>query len=103
MKLYLKKDPFDSILSQDKTIEVRKLSKYLIKNFNDTKITFENNNRFLNVNIISTKMYSNFNDMINDVDLKKIRKNINRNDYIKILKNCYKKITGKWIVINFKF
>lgn len=103
MKLFLKKDPFDSILSQDKTIEVRKLSKYFIKNLNDTKITFENNNRLLNVNIISTKMYSNFDEMINNIDLTKVRKNIDKKDYIGILKKCYKKFTGKWIVINFKF
>ena len=101
MRLYLKKDPFDSILSGDKTLEVRKFKGNIVNIADDSTILFINKNRVINAKILSITNYSNFDNMITNIDISLVRKNITRNQYKNILKNCYKNFIGKWISIKF--
>jgi ASC-1-like (ASCH) protein len=101
MNLYLKKDPFDSILSGDKTLEVRKFKGNTIDIVNDINILFINKNRNIKVKVISITHYSDFDNMIKNIDISLVRKNITRNCYKNILKKCYKNLIGSWVSIKF--
>tara|TARA_B110000977_G_C10959449_1_gene447924 strand:- start:347 stop:658 length:312 start_codon:yes stop_codon:yes gene_type:complete len=103
MKLYIKKDPFDSILSRNKTLEIRKYGKFISNNINDNCVLFINKDRVIKVNVISIKIYTHYDEMINNIDIMLVRKNISKNKYIDILKKCYKDFKGKWVSIKFNY
>tara|TARA_B100000768_G_C11238221_1_gene358236 strand:- start:885 stop:1199 length:315 start_codon:yes stop_codon:yes gene_type:complete len=103
MRLYLKKDPFDSILSGNKTLEIRKYCKFISNNINNNSILFINKDRVIKVNVISIKIYAQYDEMISNIDILLVRKNISKDKYTDILKKCYKNFKGKWVSINFKY
>ena len=98
MKIFIKKEGFDCIYNNNKTCEIRKFNKKYIF---DNDIFFIYKNKSIKCKLIKFDIYENFNEMIKNIDISKVRKKITIDEYINILKKCYKKLDGKWIIIEF--